>query len=260
MILEICNVSCGYCQREPVLKDVTFSVKTGEICCLLGPNGVGKTTLLKTLLGTLKLLDGEIMLDGEALSKWGPKKRAKAIAYVAQTHVPPFPYKVKDVILLGRIAHIGYFGQPSAKDKEFVEETLNELGIYSLRNKEYTDISGGERQLVMIARSLVQEPDFLVLDEPTANLDFGNTVKVLKHLILLKEKGLGIIMTTHSLDQAFYLNSSAALLTGKKALKFGAADSVLTRKNLKEVYGIDIKVVEFLDEEGKVIKICVPVF
>ncbi len=258
MKLEMRNVDCGYPGFPPVLKNVSFSVETGEICCLLGPNGVGKSTLFKTILSLLKPVSGQILIDSISTAKWSSRKLAKYLGYVSQFHVPPFPYKVKDVVLLGRVNNTGYFSQPSAYDYEIVEAAMADMGISHLRDRAYTDISGGERQLVMIARVLAQEPKILVMDEPTANLDYGNMVRVINKLRMLKEKGYGIIMTTHSPDQAFMCDSSVVLLQNRGPLTFGPAVDVITEENMRSAYGIDVKIVEFVDTYGRLVRMCSP--
>lgn len=258
MKLELRNVDCGYPGLPPILKNVNFTVETGQICCLLGPNGVGKSTLFKTVLKLLKHQNGDICINGENIAHWSARKMAKTMAYVSQSHNPPFPYKVKDVVLLGRINSVGYFGQPSAMDYEVAETAMSDMGIRHLRDQAYTDISGGERQLVMIARALAQEPQFLVLDEPTANLDYGNMIRVINKIRSLKDKGYGVIMTTHSPDQAFMCDSTVVLLQRHNPLLFGSAMEIITEKNLKEAYGVYVKVVEFTDATGRLVRMCSP--
>lgn len=260
MKIQLQDVSCGYSDKKNVLEHISFQVSTGEICCILGPNGVGKTTLFKTILRLMKATGGRILIDGEDLTKLTQAQMAKAMAYVSQYHVPPFPYVVKDVVMLGRIGSVRYFGQPSKKDMEITEQAMEDMGIHHLRNEVYTDISGGERQLVMIARALAQEPQFLVLDEPTSSLDYGNMVRVMQKIKSLREKGYGIIMTTHSPDQAFMCESKVALLQRNAPVKFGNAVDIITRKNLYEAYKVDVRVVEFVDKTGKRIRMCTPVF
>ena len=260
MKLELLNISCGYENNRNVLENVSFAMNTGEICCILGPNGVGKTTLFKTILHLMKSTEGKIIIDGDDVSKMSASRRAKFMAYVAQQHVPPFPYIVKDVVLLGRVNSVRYFGQPSETDYEIVEQAMEDMGIRHLRDKVYTDISGGERQLVMIARALAQEPSFLILDEPTASLDYGNMVKVMQKIINLTERGYGIVMTTHSPDQAFMCDSKVALLQKYEPVKYGDAVDVITKKNLYDAYKVDVQVLEFVADSGKVVRLCTPTF
>ena len=258
MKLKLTNVDCGYPGYDPVLRGVDFTVESGEICCLLGPNGVGKTTLFKTILGLVRPLSGMLEMNGEDMTRWGARTLAQNVGYVAQFHTPPFPYKVKDVVLLGRVSNTGYFGNPSELDYALAEAAMADMGITHLRDTVYTDISGGERQLVMIARALAQEPQLLVMDEPTSNLDYGNMVRVMSKIRSLKDKGFGVIMTTHSPDQAFMCESTVCLLQRSAPLIFGYAQEVITQENMRSAYGVDVKVIEFFDTHNRLVRMCSP--
>jgi len=260
MKLELRNVFCGYKKDKSVLQNVNFSVNTGEICILLGPNGVGKTTLFKSILKLIPIQSGEICIDGESVAKWSYKKLAESLGYVSQYHTPPFPYDVKDIVLLGRLNSVGYLGQPKKLDYEIADAAMEDMGVIHLRDKPYTDISGGERQLVMIARALAQEPNFLIMDEPTANLDYGNMVKVMNKIRSLRKKGLGVIMTSHMPDQAFMCDANVVLLQRRNPLQFGPARDIITEKNLHDAYGVDIQVVEFFNQAGEMRRLCSPKF
>lgn len=258
MLLELRNVTVGYDVKHPILEDINFSVETGEICCLLGPNGVGKTTLFRSILQFMPVLGGEVRIDGRNIRHWTPSMLAKYMAYVAQNHVPPFPYQVKDVVLLGRVNSTRYFGQPKKQDYEIVENALEDMGIHNLRDRFYTELSGGERQLVMIARALAQQPKYLILDEPTANLDYGNTVKVLRQIKKLKDLGYGVIMTTHNPDHAFLCRAKVALIQRDQPLKYGSAIDVIIERNLKEAYGVRVGILEYVSEQGELLRLCAP--
>ncbi len=260
MRLEVQDAHCGYVQGEAVQRYVNFSVESGEVCCMLGPNGCGKSTVFKSILGLIPLQSGRVMVDGENISKWSPSRMADTMAYVSQSHTPPFPYQVKDVVLLGRINKVGYMGQPSANDYHIVENAMMDMGIYELRDKVYTDISGGELQLVMIARALAQQPQVLVLDEPTAALDYGNVVRVIDKVRSLAERGYAVIMTTHSPDHAFMCNSNVVLLQKDNPMKFGRAVDIITEKNMKQAYGVNVKIVEFVNTKDEIMRMCSPVF
>jgi len=260
MKLELRNVDCGYTKGRKILENINFSVESGEICVLLGPNGVGKTTLFKSILRLLPLQGGQVCIDGEDMIKWSFNKQAEYLAYVSQFHVPPFPYEAMDVVLLGRLNSVGYFGQPTKDDHQIAEAAMEDMGVLHLRNRPYTEISGGERQLVMIARALAQEPSFLILDEPTANLDYGNMVKVINKIRTLKSRNLGVIMTTHWPDQAFMCESKVALLQTGNPLLFGDYMEIVTEKNLQSAYGVRVKVVEYFNEEGHIVRLCSPAF
>lgn len=256
MRLDIQKATCGYGDTA-VVKGISFSVSSGEICCLLGPNGVGKTTLFKSILGFLKLIDGDILLEGQSIRTIPKRQLARMIGYVPQAHSPPFPYTVLEVVTMGRTAHIGLFSAPSHKDRKIAEDSLEMLGISYLRDKIYTEISGGERQMTLIARALTQEPAFLIMDEPTANLDFGNQVRVLRQVNRLALSGLGIVMTTHFPDHIFQCDSKVALLLRNGSFSFGPADAVVTEESLYRAYGIGVKIAE-IPIGAKKIKTCIP--
>lgn len=258
MKLEIKDLVCGYGSKVIVNKS-SLELNSGEALCLLGPNGVGKTTLFKTILGFLKPIGGEILINNKNIHNLTRKELAQIIGYVPQAHVPPFPFTVFDVVLMGRNAHIGMFGSPSNEDIEKAEEMLNLLNIYYLKDKVYTEVSGGERQLVLIARALAQEPELLIMDEPTSNLDFGNSIRVLEHINnLVKEKDIALIMTTHSPNHAFLCASKVAIMKDGEIISVGKPDSVINEKSLKMIYGIDVNIMT-LNNNGTVIKSCVPI-
>ena len=257
MRLDVKNAACGYASKQ-VVSNISFSVCSGEILCLLGPNGVGKTTLFKTILGFLKLLDGEILLDGENIGDWSRSHLAKAIGYVPQAHTPPFPFSVLDVVVMGRTAHLGMFESPSKSDIRIAEEAIDTLSISYLKNSVYTEISGGERQLVLIARALTQTPELLIMDEPTSNLDFGNQIKVLDQIKKLAKRGLGVIMTSHFPDHAFLCSTKVALMQRDNVFSIGTSEEIITEKSLKEAYGIDVRITSALNSRGQKVKACVP--
>ena len=257
MILDIKNISCGYGSRT-IVNNISLTVKSGEILCILGPNGAGKTTLFKTILGFLKLKTGEILIDNENISNWDRKRLARAIGYVPQAHTTPFPFTVEDVVVMGRTSHLGTMGSPSHMDIEIARKNIKMLGINYLKNKIYTEISGGERQMVLIARALTQEPDILIMDEPTSNLDFGNQVRVLKQISDLAKKGLAIVMTSHFPDHAFLCSTKVALLQKNNKFSIGSADDIVKEENLREAYGVNVKIVTTISDDGDEIKSCVP--
>ena len=257
--LQIKNAKCGYLKKT-ILENVSFEIGTGDILCILGPNGVGKTTLFKTILGFLKLKGGSILLDGEDINKWSRKEFAKAIGYLPQTHIPPFPYKVRDVVVMGRTAHLGIFSSPSSEDYEIAEKTIDLLGIAHLTDKVYTEISGGERQLVLIARALAQEPKILIMDEPTSNLDYGNQVRVLKHIKELSKRNIGIIMTSHFPDHAFMASTKVLAINGGEEYSIGTSEEVVTSQLLQKIYNIRVQINTVVDRmNNDTLKVCVPI-
>jgi iron complex transport system ATP-binding protein len=234
------DLSIGYSDRV-VGRGLNVTLAQGEVLALLGPNGGGKTTLLKTLLGILKPLEGEAQIDGRSLSAYSIGERARRIAYVPQLHTPTFAFTVETVVLMGRTAHGNLFSRPSAKDREIAGRALAEFGIAHLSPRPYTMISGGERQLVLLARALAQEPQFIVLDEPTASLDFGNQGKVMREIRALASAGHGVLFTTHDPNHALRAADRAYLLRNGERIAEGTVREVLTREQLEALYGAPVE-------------------
>ncbi|MEW9094952.1 MAG: ABC transporter ATP-binding protein [Clostridiaceae bacterium] len=249
MKVKLKNLCSGYGNNK-IINNINLEVALGDSLCILGPNGAGKTTLFKTILGFIKPIEGEVLVDGKDIFKISRKELAKIIAYVPQVHVQPFPYTILDVVLMGRSPYIGSFNSPSLKDKLLAEEILYKLNIYNLKDKIYTEISGGEKQLVLIGRALAQESQVLIMDEPTSNLDFGNQIRVLEHVkSLVKENNIALVMTTHHPNHAFICSNKVALMDKGSLVKYGNKEEVLTKGNLKSLYGIDEKYCFFKGEE-----------
>ena len=257
MILEMNYLSCGY-DGKAVLKNINAELGPGEILCILGENGVGKSTLFKTILGLLPPIGGSITIDGKAVKDWPRKRLASKMAYVAQSHTPSFPYTAEEVILMGKMGQLGPFSSPSKRDLETVDEIIEKLDIEFLRKKDYSRISGGERQMVMIGKALAQDTECIVLDEPTANLDYGNKVKVLNTLKMLSEEGLSIIFTTHDPEQGILMDARSIILFKDEPPIYGAASEVINERTLKAAYKADIRVVEIIDTKGDPVRVCLP--
>jgi iron complex transport system ATP-binding protein len=234
------DLTIGYSDRV-VGRGLDVKLEQGEVLALLGPNGGGKTTLLKTLLGILKPRDGEVAIDGRSLGAISVRERARLIAYVPQVHMPTFAFTVESVVLMGRTAHGNLFSRPSANDRAVAARMLEQFGIAHLAPRPYTMISGGERQLVLLARALAQEPRFVVLDEPTASLDFGNQGKVMREIRALAAAGHGVLFTTHDPNHALRAADRAYLLRAGARIAEGAVGAVLTRERLAELYGAPVE-------------------
>ncbi|MBN9334460.1 ABC transporter ATP-binding protein [Devosia sp.] len=232
------SLSVGYHGR-PALSDISMSISAG-VTCLLGPNGVGKTTLFKTMLGLLSPTSGAISLFDRPLPRWSRQEFARTVGYVPQAHTALFPYSALDVVLMGRAPHLAPYGAPSRLDEEIAHQSLEALGLSHLSARAYTELSGGERQLVLIARALAQEPRILVMDEPTASLDYGNQMRVLDRIRSLADAGLTVILSTHHPDHALRVADAVALISGGRLHAFGAPRAVLTPKNLHRLYGVDV--------------------
>jgi len=228
-------LTIGYSDRV-VGRGLDVTLGQGEVLALLGPNGGGKTTLLKTLLGILKPLAGEALIEGRSLAGFSIRERARRIAYVPQLHTPTFAFTVESVVLMGRTAHGNLFSRPTLKDREVARRALVRFGIDHLGARPYTMISGGERQLVLLARALAQEPQFIVLDEPTASLDFGNQGKVMREIRALATSGHGVLFTTHDPNHALRAADRAYLLRDGERVAEGTVREVLTRPQLEALY------------------------
>ena len=229
--------------RTVIGRGLSLAVNQGEIVCLLGPNGCGKTTLFRTLLGLIPALTGQVTLKGKALTALSRAEIARAMAYVPQAHVPPFPYQVEEVVLMGRTARMRPLAAPSTADRAAARAALARLGIGDLGDADYSRLSGGQRQMVMIARALAQETPILVMDEPTASLDFGNQARVLARIAGLARAGRhAVILSTHDPDQAFALNARVMLMHEGAILAEGPPDEVLTPARLSKVYAVSVAV------------------
>jgi iron complex transport system ATP-binding protein len=227
------------------------------VLCLLGPNGSGKTTLFKTLLGLLGPQAGEVLIGGEAIAALPRAEIARRVAYVPQAHAAQFPYRVLDMVVMGRTAHLGLFAAPSEADRARAREALDALGIAELAENEYTRISGGQRQLALVSRALAQDAPVIVMDEPTASLDFGNQVVVLSEVMRLAAKGLAIVLSTHDPDHAFLCGHRVALLHEGRLARLGTPEAVVTAESLREIYGVEVDVLALPDDRGGR-RVCVP--
>lgn len=257
MKLQTINIACGYGKRK-IVKDVSFTLESGEVFCMLGPNGVGKTTLFKALLGFLPVLEGSLLINEKDAKTFKRKKFAELVGYVPQVHEPPFPFNVLDVVVMGGIGRIKPFESPSKMQYKEAESLLEELQVEYLRDRVYTEISGGERQMVLIARALMQQPRFLIMDEPTSNLDFGNQILVLRQIQRLAKQGVGIIMTSHFPDHAFLCSTKVALMCREKPFIVGNPDEIVTEESLNNAYGIDVRIITIEDPEEGILKTCLP--
>lgn len=230
--------------QKDILKGMSFAVKEGRMTTLLGPNGSGKTTLFKCLTGLWRVRRGTVRLGDRDLSKLSHAERAGIMAVVPQEHDPPFPYCVQDIVLMGRASHVALFSSPSAKDIRAADEAIEEVGIGGLRERPYTQISGGERQLVLIARAIAQEAPILILDEPTSHLDFRNQIMILTKVRRIAcQRRLTVLMTLHDPNAAMQFSDEIILFTEGRLVDQGEPKEVLTRENLKKIYSLDVSVI-----------------
>jgi len=226
-----------------IFENLDLTLQAGDVWCLLGPNGCGKTTLLRCLNGLLPLRSGTIWLQGCELTTLDERARARLMGFVFQEHSSPFPYSVIQAVVMGRAPHLDFFASPSAHDIEIAEQALATVGMIHLRDQRYTEISGGERQLVLIARALAQEPTLLLLDEPTSHLDYGHQMSVLQTIYrLARERQLTVIMAPHVPDHALLIANQAALMQSGRFFAVGSPESVITEDNLERLYGVRVRI------------------
>jgi iron complex transport system ATP-binding protein len=247
-LLQVVNARFDYKDKQ-VFHNVGFSVEPGEICCVFGPNGCGKSTLLECVLGILKLSEGEIFIEGDRVFGMSPAQLARHAAFVPQLHEKTFPYTVLDFVLMGRAAYTGLLGTPKIGDTEAALSALKTLGIADFKNRPYTQLSGGELQMVMLARALAQQTPLIVLDEPTSHLDFKNDIAILETIAnLVTQKGLAVLMATHFPNQAFFfeyhgLPVKVLMMADHGIQKVGKPSEVFTRDNMLSVFGVESRVI-----------------
>ena len=256
-MLDIRDLACGYGGKRAV-EGFTACIQTGEVFCLLDPNGVGKTTLFKTIMGLLPRMGGQVLLDGRDVAHMPSAELAGHIAYVPQNHVPLFAFAVRDVVMMGAVAQRGMFGSPTSADRDLAGDILDELGVSKLAGRVYTELSGGERQMVLIARALAQGPRFLMMDEPTSALDFGNLVRVLRCVRHLADEGLGVIMTTHQPEHLAQCRARGALILDSRTFVTGEAREILTPENLAAAYDVEVAVAD-VPYRGRTLLACQPI-
>ncbi|MET3927106.1 ABC transporter ATP-binding protein [Devosia sp. 2618] len=236
--LQLDKVGVGY-HGKAVVEDISLEIASG-ITCLLGPNGAGKTTLFKAMLGLLPCASGTISLFDRPLQNWSRRDLGRAIGYVPQAHAALFPFTTLDVVLMGRSPHLSAYASPSRADESIARNCLDRLGLLSLAARPYTELSGGERQMVLIARALAQQPQILFMDEPTASLDYGNQIRVLDQARALADDGMTIVFSTHNPEHALRIGDDVALIFAGGLYANAAPNLVLTPQTMREVYGVDV--------------------
>ena len=245
MRFEVKNGSFSYDERL-ILNNISFSLDKGEVLTVLGPNGVGKTTLLKCMMGMLHWKDGQTLIDGKAMNKMKNSEVWRKIAYVPQAKGVAHSYTALEMVLMGRSARLGLFAQPNKGDYQIAYVAMEQVGISHLAQKQCSQMSGGELQMVLIARALCCEPEMLVLDEPESNLDFKNQLIVLETIQrLAKERGIAAIVNTHFPAHALKIADKALLLSYDRTCKFGAVDDIVTEHNMRKAFHVEVKIVDF---------------
>ena len=254
MSLSVENLSFSY-GRTAVLRDVTFTAEKGELLSVLGPNGVGKTTLFRCVLGTLTPASGRVTVDGCDLTALPSRERARRIAYIPQIHPATFGYTALDTVLMGAARQLNAFQQPGAAQLRQAEKALEQVGAAHLRERSFTHLSGGEQQLVLIARALAQHAEVLMMDEPTSALDYGNQLRILQMVRRLAAQGYTVILSTHNPQHALTFATTLLALHGGTAAAWGRPAQVLTPELMETLYGVRA---EFLQTaSGPVLAPCV---
>lgn len=264
VILRAKNVAFSYTKERELLVAVNLEVKSGEICCLMGPNGCGKSTFIDCILGEHTLEHGSVLVADNEVSRFAPARLATYLSYVPQTHLRSFPYTVEHVVLMGMLSQRDLFDRPQKEDYARALEMLERVGIGHLATRPYTQISGGETQLVLLARALAQDADLIIMDEPTAHLDFKNDLVFMETVQrLIKQEGLSVLIATHSPNLAFYFESTGvptrvAMLNDGQIAQDGAPTQVLTEEALATLYGINAKVLIGTDDAGRTFRYVAP--
>ena len=236
-----------------VLEGVSFSLEQGQMVCLIGKNGAGKSTLFRCILGMLKNYKGEVKVDGQNLTEYSIQQAAAKIAYIPQAHHGVYNYSVIDMILMGTTSALGKFQVPKQKERDTVEEAMRMVGIEHLKGRTYQHISGGEQQLVLIARALAQKAKILIMDEPCANLDYGNQIHILEVMKNLSKNGYLILQSTHNPEHAFLYADQVLVLNQHKIVAQGDPYEVLNEKILFDIYDTNISLCNIGN-----IKVCIP--
>lgn len=252
-VIKVKDLHFGY-KKNKVLKGIDFELYKGEVVSLLGPNGCGKSTLMKLML---KLLDAPdvISLDGFSLQEYSHKEIASHIAYIPQYHNVPFNYSVMEMVVMGRISKLGFFATPSSSDYKVAKDALKRAGILELEDRPFGQLSGGQKQLVLLARAIAQEVNVFFMDEPVNGLDYGNQIRLLEIIDSLAREGYTFLKTTHYPDHALLVSSRVVVMDGGVIIENGMPEDVIHSKMISDVYGIKAEIITH-DAHKR----CVPIF
>ena len=255
MSIDVAHLSFSYGSRE-ILHDLSFSIPDGCLVNVLGPNGVGKSTLFRCILGLSPHYSGTILVNGKDLRALSVRERAREISYIPQSHAPVYDYEVVDVVLMATGNDLKMLATPGETQLRRAHEALARIGIEHLAHRTYTQISGGEQQLVLIARALAQNARTIIMDEPTSALDYGNTVRVLSTVRQLAREGMSIVQSTHQPDQAFLYADQTLVINDGRVHAFGNPKDVITKELVSTIYDVDVEVNSLY---GDKVRVCVPV-
>lgn len=254
-VVEVVDLNFSYGKRL-VLDGLNLNVPRGHITCLMGQNGCGKTTLIDVITGVNRFKSGKVLLNGCDITKMRPAEIAKNAAYVPQLHTVTFPYTVRDMVLMGRTAYSGVFGGPKKEDERIAEEAMAKTGILAYADRPYSNLSGGEIKLVLLARALGQSAELIVMDEPTAHLDLRNELKFLEiSAEIVRNEKKTILISTHSPSHAFLFerlgaDTRAALMKQGRIYACGSPEEVITGESVSDVFGVNAEIVEYTASDG----------
>nr|WP_319540649.1 ABC transporter ATP-binding protein [uncultured Methanospirillum sp.] len=234
-MLDVSDLKCGYTDI-PVVKGMSFSVPSGNLCALFGPNGCGKTTLFKSCLKFIPKLGGKIQVNGKEISTYSVSELACSVAYVPQEHKPPFPFTVHEIVLMGRTPHQSGFFRAKKVHLDMVSDALERVGISNLADLPYNRLSGGQRQLVLIARALAQDTPLLLLDEPTSALDFSNQLRIWKILRNIADSGKTVFACSHDPNHVLWFCDSVIVMKNGAVLTSGDPYDVINQDTIHELY------------------------
>ena len=254
MSVQVENLSFSYCTHD-VLKNLSFKAEAGELLAVLGPNGVGKTTLFRCILGLQRNYTGTIRIDGDETGLLSTRELAHRVAYISQLHGQAFAYSVTDMVLMGTSHTLSSVSMPGKKEMNTAAEALEVMGISHLAKKNFSHLSGGEQQLVLIARALAQQTKTLLMDEPTASLDYGNQSQVLETVRKLAHSGYAVILSTHNPQHALWYADKALALCDGRAAAFGGSREVIDAALIKRLYGVSV---DTFDTSGGILIAPVP--